>query len=57
MRLYDCYGQHTLEQLQDQLERYADVALYEDVFSTAGLEPGAISSWEDFRSLPLTTTE
>ncbi|MFP9061451.1 phenylacetate--CoA ligase family protein [Natrialbaceae archaeon A-chndr2] len=57
MKLYDCYGQHTLEQLQDQLERYADVALYEDVFSAAGLEPGAITSWEDFRSLPLTTTE
>jgi len=56
MDQYELYGDDTLAQLQDQLERFGDASLYDDVFDEAGLAPSDISSWEEFRELPFTTT-
>ncbi|MFP9191418.1 phenylacetate--CoA ligase family protein [Natrialbaceae archaeon A-CW1-1] len=54
---YDLYGDRTLAQLRNQLERLADVPLYEDTFAKTDLEPTDVTSWEDFRRLPLTSTD
>lgn len=57
MDLYELYGDDTLEQLQNQLERFGEIPLYRDVFDEAGLAPSDISSWDEFRELPFTKTE
>lgn len=57
MNLYDCYGEETFESLQDQLERFGENPLYDDVFAEVGLDAADISSWAEFRELPFTTTE
>jgi phenylacetate-CoA ligase len=57
MQPYDHYGDDTLDRLRDQLRRLDDVGLYEGVFAAADTAPDAVTSWEQFRDLPLTTTE
>lgn len=57
MKLYDCYGEETFESLQDQLERFGENPLYDDVFAEADVDASEISSWEEFRELPFTKTE
>lgn len=56
MKLYDLYGDDTFDQLREQLKSFGDVSLYDDVFNEAGLRPDEITSWEDFRELPFTST-
>jgi phenylacetate-CoA ligase len=57
MKLYECYGQETFESLQDQLKRFGENPLYDDVFAEAGLKADEISSWKEFRELPFTKTD
>lgn len=56
MDLYDCYGDDTFESLREQLDRFAENPLYDDVFTAADLDATEITSWEEFRQLPFTTT-
>jgi phenylacetate-CoA ligase len=51
------YSTETLESVRRQLERVAEYDLYADLFEEAGVEPGAVDSWEAFRSIPYTTAE
>lgn len=55
--IYEQYGDDTFERLNQQLERVAKKPLYERVFAEADVNPTAIDSWEDFRSLPFTTMD
>lgn len=57
MDLYDLYGDDTLETLRNQLTRYEDVDLYDDVFEEAGVVPNDVNAWAEFRDLPFTTTD
>lgn len=57
MYVYDCYDDGLLEQLRNHLASLADDPFYADRFEAAGRSPEDIHSWEDFRSLPLLTTE
>jgi len=51
------YDDSTLAAVGEQLERVADRDFYAAKFADAGVDPTAIDSWADFRSLPFTTAE
>lgn len=48
------YDSTVLADLGKQLERVAEYDLYESAFADAGIDPTAISSWEDFQEVPFT---
>lgn len=48
------YDTTVLADLGEQLERAAEYELYADAFAEAGIDPAAISSWEDFQEVPFT---
>lgn len=54
--MYD-YDTTTLEAVCDQMTRAAEFEFYRDRFETAGVDPSAIDSWEEFRAVPFTTAE
>ncbi|MDB2224136.1 phenylacetate--CoA ligase family protein [Halorubrum ezzemoulense] len=49
------YDDSTLAAVGEQLERVADRDFYAEKFADAGVDPTAVDSWADFRSLPFTT--
>lgn len=51
------YGSEALADLRDQLEYAAQFDLYDEAFEEAGIEPGAIDSWEAFQEVPFVETE
>ena len=51
------YGRETLDAVRAQLERVTDHTFYAEKFADAGVEPGTLDSWDDFREVPFTTTE
>lgn len=53
--LHDLYGQETIDELQPQLRRLEETALYGKKFQEAGLEAADVTTWEDFRDIPFTT--
>lgn len=54
MTVLQLYDDETLESLADQLVSAADLELYAEYFADAGVDPGEIDTWADFRQLPFT---
>jgi len=49
------YDESTLAAVRSQLNRVTECDLYADMFAEAGINPGDIDSWEDFREVPFLT--
>ncbi|WP_332897396.1 MULTISPECIES: phenylacetate--CoA ligase family protein [unclassified Haladaptatus] len=51
------YDDETLAAVRAQLSRVAAYEFYADTYAEAGIDPEAVSSWEEFRNLPFTSGE
>jgi phenylacetate-coenzyme A ligase PaaK-like adenylate-forming protein len=51
------YGESTLIAVREQLQRVTDHDFYAKKFEKAGVDPGALDSWEEFNALPPPQTE
>jgi phenylacetate-CoA ligase len=49
------YDEQTLSAIREQLQRVTDHDFYAEKFADAGVDPGSVESWEEFRQLPFTT--
>lgn len=51
------YDSTAIADLREQLVRAAEHDLYADAFTTAGVDPTDVDTWEAFQSIPLTESE